>query len=145
MHGAGYLVILYASLCVLVAAPAAPSNVRISAITCTSAVVSWDKVDDASGYEIQWRLIDDMIRSSGTVTLSGLRTYSYTLDNLHVRFSISRQYSVEVTSIQNRIRGGTSPVQMFTTNCGDSEDVNNRDSGNINGNSFVILTLQYLY
>jgi len=136
--------ITWTLLCVLVAAPTAPSNVRISAITCTSAVVSWDKVDDASGYKIQWRLIDDVIRSSGTATLSGLR---YTLDNLRVPFSenISRQYSVQVTSIQNGIEGGTSPVQMFTTNCGDSEDVNSRDSSNIKGNSFVMLTLQYLY
>ena len=110
--------------------PAAPTNVRISAITCTSATVSWDGVDDATRYRLEWMLINNPFRTSTRSRTGRASITSYTLN----RLSESGEYSVQVTSLQNRIEGGTSPSVTFTASCGGAAV---DDGNNVNGNNFV--------
>jgi len=91
-------------------APAAPTNVRISSVTCTSVRVSWDGVDDATGYSVEWMLINDWFREvHGSYTVNTSIT-GITLTGLFE----SSQYSVEVTSIQNGVPGGNIILVTFT-------------------------------
>ena len=96
----------------------------ISAITCTSATVSWDGVDDATQYQVQWMLINDPSRMvNGSRTASASLT-SYTL----TRLIESSEYTVQVTSLSNQIRGDSSPPVTFTVSCG-SDNNGNRING----------------
>ena len=108
--------------------PAAPTNLRISAITCTSATLSWDGAGDATQYQVQWMLINagPGRTASGSRTASAALT-SYTL----MRLTESSEYFVQVTSLRNGIRGDSSSV-TFTANCPAGDDGNS-----INGNDFV--------
>ena len=92
---------------------AAPTNIHL---VCRTAVISWDEVDDATGYELLWRLLDGesdyqrlrVIRNRTEVTL---RNLSASTDHEE----IARQYSVKLTSLRNRIEGGSSPEFVFNT------------------------------
>lgn len=93
--------------------PAAPTNVRISTIACTSVTVSWDGVNDATQYQVEWMLINDPFRTvTGSRTASASLT-SHTLTRL-IQYS---EYSVQVTSLRNRISGDSSPPVTFTVDC----------------------------
>lgn len=90
---------------------AAPTNIQI---VCRTAVMSWDDVDNATGYELLWRLLDGesdyerirLVRNRTEVTLRNLSASTE---------EIARQYSVKVTSVRNRVEGGTSPELVFNT------------------------------
>ena len=105
---------------------AAPTNVRITEITCTTATVVWDVVDDATGYRVDYELINSRTTShTGSQTRSGSNPpSSSTLERLRS----SSEYSVNVTSLEN---GGTSPPVTFTT-CDNS-------NSNINGKMHVAI------
>lgn len=90
---------------------AAPTNIQL---VCRTAVISWDEVDDATGYELLWRLLDGgsdyqrlrVVRNRTEVTLRNLSASTK---------EIAQQYSIKVTSLQNRIEGGSSPEFVFNT------------------------------
>ena len=90
---------------------AAPTNIQL---VCRTAVISWDEVDNATGYELLWRLLDGesdyqklrVIRNRTEVTLRNLSASTE---------EIARQYSVKLTSLRNRIEGGSSPEFVFNT------------------------------
>ena len=88
---------------------AAPTNVRITEITCTTALVAWDVVDDAIGYRVDYVNSDDSGSHRGSWTGRGSNPPSnHMLEGLRS----SREYSVTVTSLEN---GGTSSPVTFTT------------------------------
>ena len=78
-------------------------------------MISWDDVNNATAYELLWRLLDgeseyerirhNVIRNRTEVTL---KTAS-------IGERIAQQYSVKVTSVQDRVQGGTSPELVFNT------------------------------
>ena len=90
---------------------AAPTNIQL---VCRTAVISWDEVDNATSYELLWRLLDGnsdyqrlrVIRNRTEVTLRNLSTSTE---------EIARQYSIKITSVRNRIEGGHSPEFIFNT------------------------------
>ena len=107
-------------------APAAPTNVRVSPRTCTSVTVSWDGVNGATAYRVRWMLINNQFR-----TANGMRTASASLTSITLTGLFeSSQYSVEVTSIQNEVIGGSTLV-TFTASCTGGRDINdNNNNGN---------------
>ena len=87
---------------------AAPTNIRL---VCRTAMMLWDDVEGATGYELLWGLLDGesdytRIRNRTEVTLKNLSDSSE--EN-------ARQYSAKLISVQNRIKGGSSPEFVFTT------------------------------
>ena len=117
--------------------PTAPTNVRITEITCETATVVWDVVDDATGYRVNYELINS--GNSGSQTGSHAITAigsdvpnSYTIDQLRP----SREYSVTVTSLPDN--GGTSSPVTFTTHS------NCNNSSNMNGNCIETNTCSYI-
>ena len=93
--------------------PAAPTIIEI---TCTTATVSWDEVDGATEYKVQWSPING---SHGPIGHRSFKGTNATITNLQQSSVYS--VTVTVTSLQN---GGTSPPVTFTTDCGDNNDVN---------------------
>ena len=92
-------------------------------------MVSWDEVAGATGFRINWTLIDDSIRSSGVRIQSGGALedlYRYML-RFRLSGTVSRQYAVQVTSLQDNVPGGTSPVVTLATNCDDDDDNDDDD------------------
>ena len=87
----------------------------INAITCTTATVSWDEVDDATGYNVQW----SPINGSGPIGHSFFKGTNATITNLQQSSAYS--VTVTVTSLQNV---GTSPPVTFTTDCGNNNSIN---------------------
>lgn len=77
-------------------------------------MISWDDVDNATGYELLWRLQDG---ESDNERLRILRDRTeVTLRNLSASTEeIAQQYSVIVTSVRNKIEGGSSPELFFNT------------------------------
>lgn len=76
-------------------------------------MISWDAVDNATGYELFWRLLDEesdyqRIRNFRGRTEVPLRNLTASSEN------IVRQYSVMVTSVRNQVEGGSSPKLTFT-------------------------------
>ena len=87
---------------------AAPTNIRL---VCRTAMMLWDDVEGATGYELLWGLLDGesdytRIRNRTEVTLRNLSDSSE--EN-------ARQYSAKLISVQNKIKGGSSPELVFTT------------------------------
>ena len=109
----------------------APTNIRLSEVTCTSVTVSWDEVDGTTDYEIEYESINDndVFHSSGQSRFTSSRT-SDTLQ-LQIGESVSRQYSIQVSSLQNELRS-SAPLIIFSTNCSDN-------GSNINGNKLVVI------
>ena len=98
---------------------------KITEITCTTALVTWDVVDDAIGYEVDYVLINS---DSGSFTGTQTRIGSNPPNSLMLEgLRSSSDYSVTVTSLQN---GGTSQAVTFTTNSNGNCD----NSNNMNGN-----------
>ena len=90
---------------------AAPTNIQI---ICRNAGISWDDVDNATGYELLWRLQDgesdyEKIRVVRNRTNIGLRNLSASSED------IPQRYSVKLTSLQNRVEGESSPEFVFVT------------------------------
>ena len=90
----------------------APTNVQI---ICRNAVMVWDDVDNATGYEVIWRLLDEnlepeIIRVVRNRTEIALRNLSASFDD------ISRRYSARITSLQKKAEGKSSPEFVFATN-----------------------------
>ena len=127
--------VIYFSLHAYSGAPAAPTNVRISQFTCTSVTVSWDGVDDATGYSVEWMLINNRFRAA-----NGLRTVSASINSITVaRLLESSQYSVEVTSIQNGVLGGSTLVTFAS--CTEGRN-NNENTSSVVTNSTSSTTVE---
>lgn len=91
--------------------PAAPTNIQI---LCRNAVISWDNVDNATGYEILWRLLDEKSKYERIRTVRNRTEIS--LRNLSASSKdIARRYSARVTSLQNRKEGESSEEFVFAT------------------------------
>ena len=88
----------------------APTSVRVSEVTDSSALISWDGVDDVNEYHVQWRLLNESVTMTTDVT-GGIT--DITLNNLLP----NRQYGVTVSSLS--IVGvvvNSSTEVTFTTN-----------------------------
>ena len=90
---------------------AAPTNIQI---ICRNGGISWDDVDNATGYEVLWRLEDgksdyERIRVVRNRTDIALRNLSASSEDT------PRRYSVKLTSLQNRDEGESTPEFIFVT------------------------------
>ena len=88
----------------------APTSVQVSEVTDSSALISWDGVDNVNEYHVQWRLLNESVTMTTNVT-GGIT--DVTLNNLLP----NRQYGVTVSSLS--IAGvvvNSSAEVTFTTN-----------------------------
>ena len=105
--------------------PTAPTNVRITEITCETATVVWDLVDDATGYRVNYELINSGNSGSQTAEYTFTRIGSYAPNSFAIdELRSSSEYSVTVTSLPDN--GGTSSTVTCTThsNCDNSSNMN---------------------
>ena len=87
----------------------APTSVRVSEITDSSALISWDGVDNVNEYHVQWRLLNESVTMTTNVT-GGIT--DVTLNNL----LSNRQYEVTVSSLSIGVVVNASAEVTFTTN-----------------------------
>ena len=87
----------------------APTTVQVSEVTDSSALISWDGVDNVNEYQVQWRLLNENVTMTTDVT-GGIT--SITLNNLLP----NRQYGVTVSSLSIGVVVNTSAEVPFTTN-----------------------------
>jgi len=74
----------------------------------------WDEVDNATGYEVIWTLLDEESKPE-TIRVVRSRT-EIALRNLSASFDdIPRRYSARITSLQNKVEGKSSPEFFFAT------------------------------
>ena len=88
----------------------APTSVRVSEVTDSSALILWDGVDDVNEYHVQWRLLNESVTMTTDVT-GGIT--DIILNNL----LSNRQYGVTVSSLSIAREVVNSSTEVtFTTN-----------------------------
>ena len=87
----------------------APTIIQVSEVTDSSAVISWDGVDNVNEYRVWGRLLNESVTMTTDVT-GGIT--SIRLNNLLPH----RQYGVTVSSLSIGIVVNTSDEVQFTTN-----------------------------
>ena len=110
--------------------PAAPTNVTITEITCETATVVWDVVDNAIGYRVDYEL--QLISSSTAYSESHIVIDSDVPNSCTIeQLESSSEYLVTVTSLSDN--GGTSSPVTFTThsNCDNSSNMNGNYIGRL--------------
>ena len=98
--------------------PATPTNVQISEVTCTSALVSWDEPADASGivdYNIEWGLLDDQ-GNTRSKDVSG--QHHFELRNLQPSNDYMNDYVVSVSIVVDGVKGNSSNATFSTRSNG---------------------------
>ena len=93
----------------------APSNVRISEVTTSSAVVTWDIVNNVNEYQVEWGILDGGVTMTTDVT-GGIN--NATLRELEP----NRQYAVGVSVLNNGVVVNSSTEVLFFTDSTSSID-----------------------
>ena len=87
----------------------APTIIQVSEVTDSSALISWDSVDNVNEYRVWGRLLNESVTITTDVT-GGIT--SIRLNNLLP----NRQYGVTVSSLSMGVVVNTSDEVQFTTN-----------------------------
>ena len=87
----------------------APTIIQVSEVTDSSALISWDSVDNVNEYRVWGRLLNESVTMTTDIT-GGIT--SIRLNNLLP----NRQYGVTVSSLSMGVVVNTSDEVQFTTN-----------------------------
>ena len=97
--------------------PAPPTNVKVSNITCTSALVSWDEAANGSDYNVEWRLQNDTAANIRSQDVRG--QHHMTMSNLQPsNDNVMNNYIVSVSSIREGVKGSSSDIVFSTRSNG---------------------------
>ena len=94
--------------------PAPPTNVKVSNITCTSALVSWDEATDGSHYNVEWRLLNDTAVAGSTGSQDISDQHLMMMRGLQPSDDHVMNYIVSVSGIREGVKGNSSDV-VFST------------------------------
>lgn len=98
--------------------PAPPTNVKVSNITCTSALVSWDEATDGSHYNVEWRLLNHTAVAGSTGSQDIRDQHHMMMSDLQPSDDHVMSYIVSVSSIRKGVKGNSTDVVFSTRSNG---------------------------